>query len=193
MSTGDLKTPTLLIAMPQVLDPFFHHSVVLLVHHDEEGSFGFIVNRPTGIRVAEILAGMDISWGGEPSALAHFGGPVQPQLGSVLFVSADHTSSLEAINPVLEGVAVTQHVGDLQRLAVEPPEGMRLFLGYAGWGAGQLIDEIQRDDWLLAPVQHQLLFHPDPEKIWEEALGSVGVDSGSLPSWSMGGGGHDTN
>ena len=64
MST--LETPILLIAMPQVLDPFFHRSVVLLVHHGDEGSFGFIVNRTTGIRVPEILAGMEIGWNGPP-------------------------------------------------------------------------------------------------------------------------------
>ena len=63
---SDLTTPVLLLAMPQVVDPFFHKSVVLLLHHEEEGSFGFIVNRPTGIRLQEILEGMEVNWqGGE--------------------------------------------------------------------------------------------------------------------------------
>ena len=79
--------PVLLIAMPQVLDPFFHTGVVLLLAHEEEGSFGFILNRPTGIRVAEILRGMEIAWKGEAGALAYFGGPVQPQLGTVLWAA----------------------------------------------------------------------------------------------------------
>ena len=66
-SEAELQAPLLLIAMPQVLDPFFHRSVVLLVHHDAEGSFGFIVNRPTAISVAEILSGMEIEWTAEPT------------------------------------------------------------------------------------------------------------------------------
>ena len=82
---AELQAPLLLIAMPQILDPFFHRSVVLLVHHDAEGSLGFILNRPTAISVAEILQGMEIAWAGDEAAVAHFGGPVQPQLGTVLF------------------------------------------------------------------------------------------------------------
>ncbi|HEV2847015.1 MAG TPA: YqgE/AlgH family protein, partial [Thermoanaerobaculia bacterium] len=82
MAGSDLTAPILLMAMPQVLDPYFHRSVVLLLHHEAEGSFGFIVNRPTGIKVSEILKGMDIGWQGRDEAVAFFGGPVQPQLGT---------------------------------------------------------------------------------------------------------------
>src|SRR5215203_5454482 len=85
VSGSDLITPVLLMAMPQVLDPFFHRSVVLLLHHEDEGSFGFILNRPTGIKVSEILKGMDVGWEGREGVVAYFGGPVQPQLGTVLF------------------------------------------------------------------------------------------------------------
>src|ERR1700689_133937 len=83
--SATLETPVLLLAMPQVLDPFFHRSVVLLVRHEDEGSLGFIVNRPTGIRVSEILKGMEIGWQGREDTVAFFGGPVQPSLGTVLF------------------------------------------------------------------------------------------------------------
>src|ERR1700730_5906952 len=101
-TASDLVTPVLLVAMPQVLDPFFHKSVVLLIHHQDEGSFGFIVNRPTGIKVTEILHGLAVGWRGREAALAYFGGPVQPQLGTVLFEAgprdpaADATSSSPA-------------------------------------------------------------------------------------------------
>src|SRR5260370_971274 len=80
-----LSTPVLLLAMPQVLDPFFHRSVVLLVRHGDEGSLGFIVNRPTGIKVNEILKGMEGHWQVREAVVADFGGPVQLNLGSVLF------------------------------------------------------------------------------------------------------------
>src|SRR5260370_15461117 len=82
---SELVTPVLLVSMPQVLDPCFPKSVVLLIRHQDEGSFGFIVNRPTGIKVTEILNGLEVAWRGREDALAFFGGPVQPQLGTVLF------------------------------------------------------------------------------------------------------------
>jgi putative transcriptional regulator len=189
--------------MPQVLDPFFHRTVVLLIHHDEEGSFGFIVNRPTSIRVPEILKGMEVTWNGSPEAYAYFGGPVQPQLGTVLFSPRERQGngkggeeeaevSTEGAGEVLPGVSLTQHIGDLAKLAAEPPARFRLFLGYAGWGAGQLVEEILRNDWLTAPPSGELIFSPHPERVWEQALKSVGVDPASLPSWTAPSGGEET-
>jgi putative transcriptional regulator len=193
---SELRAPALLIAMPQVLDPFFHKSVVLLIHQDEEGSFGVIVNRRTDARLSEILDGLEIAWRGDEDARAFFGGPVQPQLGTVLFPvgSGEAEGAGDATDPTLglldaaaecaPGVALTHHVADLGKLAAEPLPDLRLFLGYAGWGAGQLVEEILRDDWLLAPVRRDLVFSADPGGVWEEALRSVGVDPASLPSWS---------
>jgi putative transcriptional regulator len=89
---------------------------------------------------------------------------------------------------VAPGLAVTHHVGDLRRLAGDPPDHVRLFLGYAGWGAGQLVEEILRDDWLVAPVSEDLIFAADPDEVWELAVRSVGVDPATLPSWGSGGG-----
>lgn len=193
--SATLATPVLLVAMPQVLDPFFHRSVVLLVRHEDEGSLGFIVNRPTGIRVSEILKGMEVGWQGRDDAVAHFGGPVQPQLGTVLFGPLGGEAAAfqsEAAVEVVEGVSLTQHVGDLSRLAETPPDRFRLFLGYAGWSAGQLITEILRNDWLTAPARGDLIFTPDPERLWGAALESVGVDPSALPSWTPSGHGDET-
>jgi putative transcriptional regulator len=200
-SGSDLTPPVLLLAMPQVLDPFFHRTVVLLIHHDEEGSFGFIVNRPTSIRIPEILKGMEVTWNGSPEAYAYFGGPVQPQLGTVLFgprerpgngKGEEDEEATEGAGEVLPGVALTQHIGDLAQLAAEPPERFRLFLGYAGWGAGQLVEEILRNDWLTAPASGELIFSPRPEQVWDQALKSVGVDPATLPSWTAPSGGEET-
>ncbi len=192
----DLEPPVLLIAMPQVLDPFFHRSVVLLIHNDDEGSFGLITNRSTGIKVTEILSGMEISWTGDDD-VAFFGGPVQPQMGTVMFdagavenrgASADETSTL-----VAPGNRLTQNVADLGQLDASPPERIRLYLGYAGWGAGQLVEEILRDDWLTAPVDTGLIFTDRPETVWARALDSVGVDPDALPSWTAAGSDTTTN
>ncbi len=196
-SAPDLSPPVLLVALPQVQDPFFRKSVVLLIHHADEGSLGIIVNRPTGIPVGDILEGMEIPWGGDRGTLTHFGGPVQPQLGSVLFGFEDGAGGAvgtEAANEISQGLALTQHVADLGRLAAHPPARFRLFLGYAGWGEGQLLEEILRNDWLIAPVQADLVFAPDAEAAWSDALRSVGVEPDTLPSWTpVPAGGDDTN
>ena len=183
MSGEDLKAPMLLLAMPQVLDPFFHKSVVLLLHHQEEGSQGFIVNRPTGVKVGEILEDLEIPWLGAEGSLAFFGGPVQPQLGTLLFCD-ENTAAAETRYKVCPGVALTQHLGDLESLAEQPPSAFRLLLGYAGWDTGQLVKEILRNDWITAPVRNDLLFYDEPEEIWRLAMESVGVDPELLPSWT---------
>ncbi len=188
-----LQAPLVLVSMPQVLDPFFHKTVVLLVHHDEEGSLGFILNRPTQIKVGEILGGMEISWQGDPATVAFFGGPVQPQLGSLLFASDETAPGPTNASPLLPGLAISQHVHDLAELAARPPETFRLFLGYAGWGEGQLLEEILRNDWLTAPVDLALLRDEQNDETWDRVLRSVGVDPSNLPSWSPGDGGGPTN
>lgn len=192
----ELETPVLLIAMPQVLDPFFHKSVVLLIHHQEQGSVGFIVNRPTGIRVAEILSGIEIGWEGPSEARAFFGGPVQPQLGTVFYGSSAGRSSREETSAadgpaagggrveIFPGAVLTQQIDDLQQLASAPPADLRFFLGYAGWDGGQLGAEILRNDWLTAPVRRDLVFDVEPEAVWAAALASVGIDPAQLPAWT---------
>ncbi|MBZ0112568.1 MAG: YqgE/AlgH family protein [Thermoanaerobaculia bacterium] len=193
-STAALQVPLLLIAMPQVMDPFFHRSVILLVHHDDEGSVGFILNRTTEIEIPDIMTGMKLTWSGAPGAVAHFGGPVQPQLGTVLYpLEPPHDALLDGSAEVCPGVAISQHVGDLEQLASDPPKDFRLMLGYAGWGAEQLMDEILRNDWMTAPGSRELIFTPDPEEAWIQALAAVGVDPSTLPSWSPTATGDDAN
>lgn len=168
--------------MPQVMDPFFHQSVVLLVHHQEEGSLGFIINRPTGVKLSEILEDLDIDWLGEQGTMAFFGGPVEPQIGTLIY-NPDETSP-PGRHEICQGVALTQHIDDLSTLAGKPPEAFRLLLGYAGWGDGQLEEELLRNDWLVAPVDPELLFHETPEEMWRLACQSVGVNPERLPRWT---------
>jgi putative transcriptional regulator len=184
MAAPDLVAPVLLLAMPQVADPFFHKSVVLLLAHEEEGSFGFIVNRSTELKVGDILRDLDIAWGGAPEVLARFGGPVQPQVGTLLFAPESSSPDLPGSAEVLPGVRVSQNLSELALLASTPPARFRLLLGYAGWGAGQLVEEILRNDWLTAPVDLDLIFGNDPEAAWQQALRSVGVDPETLPAWT---------
>ena len=186
MAASDLVAPVLLLAMPQVGDPFFRKSVVLLLAHEDEGSFGFIVNRETELKVGEILRDLEIDWGGDPTALASFGGPVQPQIGTLLYAAAGERAlpELPSSSEVLPGIRVSQNLSELALLAARPPARFRLLLGYAGWGAGQLVSEIVRNDWLTAPVDDELIFGRDPGATWERGLRSVGVDPATLPAWT---------
>jgi putative transcriptional regulator len=183
----DLETPVLLAAMPQILDPFFDHSVVLLIDHQPEGSFGLIVNRPTELSVDEVLQGLEIDWKGNPLAMTHFGGPVQPQLGTVLYSRprAALENPEETTLEICPGVHITQHIGDLSTIATHPPGAFRLLLGYAGWGGGQLEQEIERNDWLIAPLEVEMLFTDDTDGLLERVLSSLGIDPGTLPSWTQ--------
>jgi putative transcriptional regulator len=185
VTAPSLSVPVLLLAMPQIQDPFFAKSVVLLLAHEEEGSFGFIVNRQTELKVTAILEDLDLAWGGDAEALAGFGGPVQPQVGTVLFSGPANTlPELESSSEVASGVHLTQHVGELGLLGASPPEQFRLLLGHAGWGAGQLVEEILRNDWLTAPVDPRLIFGGGTEEVWEAAMASVGIDPATLPAWT---------
>lgn len=192
---ADLEAPVFLVAMPQVDDPFFHKSVVLLLEHQDEGSYGFILNRPTGVDLEQILDGMELTWNGPEDAEAYIGGPVQAQLGSVLFRRDPHREPFEGkmTSEVSPGWFLTQHVGDLETLARNPPEHLRLLLGYAAWGAGQLVEEILRNDWILAPVKLDVAFDNDPEEVWEHVLRTVGIDPAALPTWTFGSGEESTN
>lgn len=188
----DLETPSLLIAMPQVLDPFFFRAVVLLAAHEEGGeggSLGFVVNRPSQLKVDEVLRELDIEWLGGSEATAFVGGPVQPEVGTVL-LSLDGLTGVEAdgITQIAPGVGATQNILSLRTLARRAPDHMRLLLGHAGWAPGQLMQEVSRSDWLTAPVEETIVFSPDPGHAWSTALASLGIDPGALPSWTTGDG-----
>lgn len=184
--TDDLETPTLLLAMPQVQDPFFERSVVLLMSHDEEGSLGVVVNRPAGLTVHEILDDLEIRWAGPADSTAFVGGPVMPEVGTLLygFNEGDNCppEGILSGSQVIPGLSITQNLGDLEQLAADPPRDLRFVLGHAGWGAGQLLSEVLRNDWLAVPVDLQLVFHPEPDRVWEAALRSVGLDPRALVS-----------
>lgn len=186
MAGSDLVAPVLLLAMPQVVDPFFRKSVVLLVAHEPDGSLGFVVNRDTELKVLEILRDLELPWGGDPELVAGFGGPVQPQIGTLLFAAeaGEELPELPAANEVAPGIRLTQHLTELAALAGHPPARCRLLLGYSGWGRGQLVEEILRNDWLTAPVDRELVFGRGTDAVWEAALRSVGVAPESLPTWT---------
>src|SRR5215208_2059687 len=150
---------SLLIAGPQLLDPNFRRTVILIADHGDEGAMGVILNRPSGMSVADAAPDLEPLVG--PDAPIFAGGPVQPTSGIVL---AEVT---EADEPIFDDVVLVPGLGELADV-VDGAGDIRVFAGYAGWGAGQLDDEIGRDDWILEPAQPSDVFSEAPEALWGE-------------------------
>jgi putative transcriptional regulator len=173
--------PTLLLAMPQLRDPNFNRSVVLLCEHGDEGAIGFVVNRPTDIRAAESVA-LDPPPRGDSGLMLWTGGPVEPQRGFLLLGDDPGVTDSERIS---DGFHLTASVEVLRRLLEAEPDALarqhcRLLLGYAGWGPGQLDAELAASAWLTAGLDPALVFETPPETMWERAIRGLGVDPMAL-------------
>jgi putative transcriptional regulator len=172
--------PSLLVAMPQLLDPNFHRTVVLLVHHDPTGSFGVVLNRTTEIRAERLCESIEIAWNGDPDAEIRWGGPVQPQTGWVLFGDAPEVAALADVREVTQGLHFAGSLEVLRRVAEHPPSSMRVLLGYAGWGPGQLEHELAEGAWLLAPAAGHVVFDVPCDEMWTHVVRSLGVEPATL-------------
>jgi putative transcriptional regulator len=170
----------LLVAMPDLLDPNFHRTVVLIVHHDENGAFGVVLNRPTDITVPSLCATLEIEWNGDPDENIDWGGPVQPQTGWVLFDASAGLGLSDEVKELGEGLCFAGSLEVLRRIARRPPADLRLLLGYAGWGPGQLEGELTAGAWLVAPVARDVVFQVESSEMWEHVLRSLGIDPATL-------------
>lgn len=173
-------TGRLLLATPSLKDPNFSDGVILLCHHDEHGSMGLLVNRPQDITVGSVLKDMHLIRN-EGSEQAIFeGGPVEPFRGFVLHDGWQVYDSTLVVTPEIH---LTTSKDILEEIAHNAgPEHYLLILGYTGWDAGQLEDEINRNDWLVAPASNDLLFHAPAEARWMLGAQSMGVDRLQLSS-----------
>jgi putative transcriptional regulator len=165
--------------MPQLLDPNFRRSVVLLLHHDSDFTFGLVLNRPSEIAAESLCASLGIDWKGAPEVLVDWGGPVQPNTGWVL-LGDDAGAALEDATDVTDDLRFAGSLDSLRKLAASPPCRMRLFLGYAGWGAGQLEAELAQGAWLVAPLSNRAVFEVDADDLWERVLRDLGIDPATL-------------
>jgi len=165
-----------LIAHPSLPDPFFAHTVILMLKHDATGAFGLIVNRPIGI--AEVTPDTpgasdettEDAPAHEPLRFpASLGGPVGPKR---VFVIHSEDYEAEDTMHIAPHVAVTANVQILQDLSDgKGPKRSLYIVGYAGWGAGQLEAEMARKSWYEAPVDDDLIFSgEDTDTVWEQAL-----------------------
>lgn len=177
----DSLAPALLVAMPQLLDPNFRRAVVLLIHHDAEGTFGVVLNRTTEIRASQLCESIEVDWRGDPDAEIHWGGPVQPQTGWVLFDESEgEGEDGEDVREVVPGVGFAGSLAVLRRMASEPPNRVRILLGYAGWGPGQLESELAQGAWLVAPADASVVFSTELEEMWSQVVRSLGIEPATL-------------
>lgn len=166
-----------LIATPQMLDPNFSGTLTYICEHDEHGAMGIIINRPSGIMLGEIFNQLNFPFKGEDHAI-YAGGPVQLERGFVL-----HTDrrDWEATIPVSEHVRLTSSKDILAAIAKgEGPEVYLVALGYAGWGAGQLEQELSENCWLLSSGTEDILFHTPDQNKQHCALSTLGIDASQL-------------
>jgi putative transcriptional regulator len=179
----DYLTGQLLIAMPAMRDPRFARTVIFVCAHNDEGAMGLVLNRLIGsISFEALLEELAIGIEDTPEAWSppaiHFGGPMETGRGFVLH-SADYIS-VDSI-PVNEHMAVTSTVEILRDIALgQGPGQAMLALGYAGWGPGQLDDEMQENAWLNVAADDGIIFDHDLENKWERALAKIGVDASLL-------------
>ena len=171
-----------LIAMPALDDPNFHHTTTFICEHDEDGALGVVINRPLNMRLAEILKYMDIDPGSEEISATpvYMGGPVQSDRG---FVLHEPSGDWEATLKVTDTIGITSSRDILQAIAAgEGPERAIVTLGYAGWGAGQLEQELADNTWLSGPASSKIVFDTPSEQRWEAAAALLGIDLNLLSS-----------
>ena len=163
--------------MPQLKDPNFEQTVVLLCEHGDDGALGLVVNRPTPFSLGDIYEGQGIEEDGGADSPVHYGGPVQPEMGFVLYEGKDYEGSMPALGNVRLGTSLDI----LRDIAGRRGPGRFLFcLGYAGWAPEQLEQELARNDWLVVPAQADLLFRYPAEERWERAIRTLGIEPGML-------------
>lgn len=177
-------TNQLLIALPALSESTFSRSVALVCQHDDDGAMGIVVNRRSEYTIGEILGQMGVE-GGSPELLAQpvlAGGPVHPERGFVLHDGGPRWDSTMAIT---DSLFLTTSRDILEAMARgEGPDHVLVALGCAGWGAGQLENELVENDWLTAPADPELLFNLPLEARWTAAAGRIGVDFAHLADYS---------
>lgn len=176
MSDDLSLTNQFLIAMPTLADPNFHGTVTFICEHNDQGAMGIIINRPLDLSLGEVLSHMRL----EPKEAAiarrpvYMGGPVQTDRGFVLHNPVGEWDSMLRISNEL-GITTSKDI--LEDIAAgRGPLHTLVALGYAGWGAGQLEQELADNAWLCGPADNRIIFDTPWEDRWAAAAALMGVD-----------------
>jgi putative transcriptional regulator len=170
--------PLLLLSMPQMADPNFARTVVLLCEYTDKGAFGIVVNRQMH-EPAWTLFKTEPPIRVDPELRLWVGGPVEPQRTWVLMSEAQGPEDEQ--REICPGVLLSaSHELTLELLQAPPRSSARVVIGYAGWGPGQLDQELAASAWLMMDVDPALIFGVAPERMWETALRRLGADPAGL-------------
>lgn len=176
----------LLLAMPSMADPRFHKSVILMVQHDAQGAMGIVINNVLpSLKFGGLLAQFDVDI--QPDykdalfAMPVFaGGPVETERGFLIHSREFLTNDTVSLT---RDISISTTLAALKALARGAgPKKRKFALGYAGWGAGQLDQEIHDNAWMTAPATNEIVFGTEPELMWEKAMNALGVSPSMLSS-----------
>ena len=152
----------------QLLDPHFDHTVVLLLDHDDDGSLGVVLNRPTGVGVDTVLADWADQVGGPPVVFE--GGPVSPDAALALASLTGEDPPTRSASAACSAAPGVMDLDTPTELLDPRVTRLRIFAGYAGWGSGQLEAEVEEGSWHVLDSASGDPFCPHPERLWAEVL-----------------------
>ncbi|GAB2696675.1 YqgE/AlgH family protein [Aliiglaciecola sp. 3_MG-2023] len=167
----------LLVAMPSLDDPYFARSLTYICEHNDKGAMGLVINQPIGMSLQELINQADkdaIVLEEKANEIVLAGGPVSQDRGFILHTTQPGwSSSLQLTSEIM----ITTSKDILSALGNEQaPAKSLVTLGYAGWSAGQLEEEVQNNSWLIVEADEELLFDVPIHKKWEEAVRRLGID-----------------
>lgn len=185
----DFLTGQILIAMPNMGDPRFEQSVIFMCAHDDEHAMGIIVNKPLAdVEFTDLLEQLEIDADHQANeAPVFFGGPVQTERGVVLHTLDYKLDSTILLNGELGLTASKEVLVDIggKNPVNEPPRRYLLAIGHAGWGAGQLEQEITMNAWAHCDADETIIFEGAKQSTWKRALSTLGVTSAMFsPEWA---------
>jgi putative transcriptional regulator len=176
---GSTLAPALLLSMPQLVDPNFSRTVILLCKHSDEGAFGLVVNRPL-VTSGRVVVNLDPPVSTDSDLEVWVGGPVEPQR-SWMLVGGESGEEFISGMRIADGLYLSTSPDLLRRLLEpDPPPRTRLVVGYSGWGPGQLEAELTASAWLMSDIDRELIFSTPPERMWETAIRRLGADPATL-------------
>ncbi len=168
-----LGAPCCLVAVPQLGDRQFLRSVIFLIEHNAQGSMGLVINKPGSLSFGDFFGSQNMTYTGDPQALLCEGGPVQPERAFLLHSGPPVGPESEE---VVRGLQLSYSMESLGVLAQRPPDHFRVYLGYTGWGPGQLAEELSVGAWLVGDADPRYVFHQNAQLVWEASLRNMGID-----------------
>lgn len=179
-------------------DPNFRRAVVFMLDHNEEGAFGLVLNNPIATSTNEVLEPLGLSWQGDDEKILRDGGPVERMRGFVLHNQDGWDPLAEELFPGMLLTTSLDAVIEAGNTTLGRDGNQVVFLlGYAGWGPGQLEGEMIAGGWVAVPLagvtspaasfglNPKRILDPDPERLWQDALASIGINPGRLVSGQM--------